>query len=41
MDNGLIFPYRRRTAHTKRGILTARNLPYHPLGVWVLVERGT
>lgn len=41
MDNGLIFPYRRRTAHTKRGILTARSLPERPCGVRVLVERGT
>ena len=41
MDNGLIFPYRRKTAHAEQGILTARNLPAHPCGVWVLVERGT
>ena len=41
MDNGLIFPYRRKTAHAEQGILTARSLPYHPCGVRVLVERGT
>ena len=33
MDNGLIFPYRRKTAHAKRGILTAWSLPAHPCGV--------
>ena len=27
MDNGLIFPYRRRTAHANPLILTTRNLP--------------
>jgi hypothetical protein len=32
MDNGLIFPYRRKTAHAEQGILTARNLTVHPLG---------
>ena len=42
MDNGLIFPYRRKTVHVEQGILTARDLPAHPFGVmWVLVERGT
>ena len=41
MDNGLIFPYRRKTAHVEQGILTARDLPDHPCGVRVLVERGT
>ena len=37
MDNGLIFPYRRKTAHAEQGILTARDLPDTPCG-WVLVE---
>ena len=32
MDNGLIFPYRRKTAHAEQVILTARNLPDHPSG---------
>jgi hypothetical protein len=32
MDNGLIFPYRRKTAHAEQGILTARNLPDCPSG---------
>ena len=41
MDNGLIFPYRRKTAHAEPVILTARNLPDRPWGVRVLVERGT
>lgn len=31
MDNGLIFPYRRKTAHVEQGILTARDLPFSPL----------
>lgn len=41
MDNGLIFPYRRKTANTEQGILTARSLTNHPCGVRFLVERGT
>lgn len=42
MDNGLIFPYRRKTAHTEQGILTAQYLTAHPFRVtWFLVERGT
>jgi hypothetical protein len=41
MDNGLIFPYRRKTAHAEQGILTARDLPDRPLDGRVLVERGT
>ena len=41
MDNGLIFPYRRKTAHVEQGILTARDLTNHPCGVRFLVERGT
>ena len=32
MDNGLIFPYRRKTANTKRGILTAQYLTGRPCG---------
>jgi hypothetical protein len=32
MDNGLIFPYRRKTANTDRGILTARSMTAHPCG---------
>jgi hypothetical protein len=32
MDNGLIFPYRRKTVHVEQGILTARYLPYRPSG---------
>ena len=41
MDNGLIFPYRRKTAHTEQGTLTVRSLPEHPCGVRVLAEHGT
>jgi hypothetical protein len=41
MDNGLIFPYRRKTAHTKPVMLTARSLTNHPCGVRFLAERGT
>jgi hypothetical protein len=32
MDNGLIFPYRRKTAHTERVILTAGSMTAHPCG---------
>ena len=41
MDNGLIFPYRRRTAHTEQVILTARSMTDHPCGVRFFVDRGT
>ena len=32
MDNGLIFPYRRRTAHANPLILTTRTQPKNPSG---------
>ena len=32
MDNGLIFPYRRKTVHVEQGILTARDLTARPCG---------
>ena len=32
MDNGLIFPYRRKTVHAEQGILTARDLTARPCG---------
>ena len=36
MDNGLIFPYRRRTAHTNLVILTVRIRLTDPFGVRLL-----
>ena len=39
MDNGLIFPYRRRTAHTEPGD-AQRLKPYLPFGAGT-VERAT
>ncbi len=41
MDNGLIFPYRRRTAHTNPVMLTIRDQSSFPSGEHRLVERGT
>lgn len=37
MDNGLIFPYRRRTVHTELGILTTRSTRFSrtTCGVWL------
>jgi hypothetical protein len=40
MDNGLIFPYRRKTAHTELVILTARTMTDRPCGVRFFGERG-
>ncbi len=39
MDNGLIFPYRRRTAHTE--LADAERLKPVPALAWERVERAT
>ena len=41
MDNGLIFPYRRRTAHTEPGDAKRPKPAHRPFGDTVLVERVT
>lgn len=40
MDNGLIFPYRRRTAHTNPVMLTIRTITPFPSGSIVMGSVG-
>lgn len=40
MDNGLIFPYRRRTAHTNPVMLTIRTVTSFPSGDTVAGSMG-
>ena len=48
MDNGLIFPYRRKTVHTEPGILTTQTTMTYPSfgtvwrvwGAWDLIRGG-